>query len=60
MMNFKYLNGKIKASENNYGDIVIYFTSNQRQTQYIDQILKLEGLKKNPVCFNNWNHKRKF
>ncbi len=44
------MNGKIKASENNYGDIVIYFTPTKEQKQYIDQILKLEGLKKNPVA----------
>ncbi len=34
----QYLNGKIKASENNYGDIVIYFTPTKEQKQYIDQI----------------------
>ncbi len=28
---------KFKASENNYGDIVIYFTPTKEQKQYRDQ-----------------------
>uniref|UniRef100_A0AAU7YCJ3 Uncharacterized protein n=1 Tax=Iridovirus sp. TaxID=135728 RepID=A0AAU7YCJ3_9VIRU len=56
----QYLNGKIKASENNYGDIVIYFTPTKEQKQYIDQILKLEGLKKNPVALTIGTIKENF
>ncbi len=51
---------KIKASENNYGDIVIYFTPTKEQKQYIDQILKLEGLKKNPVALTIGTIKENF
>ncbi len=54
------MNGKIKASENNYGDIVIYFTPTKEQKQYIDQILKLEGLKKNPVALTIGTIKENF
>ncbi len=51
---------KIKASENNYGDIVIYFTPTKEQKQYIDQILKLEGLKKKSCCFTIGTIKENF
>ena len=58
--NIKVGNGKIRASEDNYGDIVIYLMLSKEQKKIVGRILVLNGLKKNPVSITIGTIKENF
>lgn len=56
----KVANGKIKASADTYGDIVIYLLLSKEQKKIIDKTLSLGGIKKNPVSITIGTIKENF
>lgn len=46
----KIHNAKVKSSDDNYGDIVMYFLPTSEQKTLIERILQIEGVKRNPMA----------